>query len=45
MKISQKVRDYAAKKELEDADTALKSGMEEMADEYNSSGRNLYQKV
>ena len=45
MKISQEVRDNAAKKELEDADKALKSGMEEMADEYNNSGRILYQKV
>ena len=42
MKISQAVRDYAVKKELEDAEPALKSGMEEMADEYNNSGRNLY---
>lgn len=45
MKISQEVRDYAAQKELADGEAALKSGMEEMADEYNKSGRNLYHKV
>ncbi|MEX0964686.1 MAG: phosphomethylpyrimidine synthase ThiC [Pseudohongiellaceae bacterium] len=45
MKISQEVRDYAAKKELEDVDAALQSGMEEMAEEYNQQGRKLYHKV
>lgn len=45
MKISQEVRDYAAKKEIEDVANALKSGMEEMADTYNESGRELYRKV
>ncbi len=45
MKISQEVRDYAAKKEIEDVENALKSGMEEMADTYNESGRELYRKV
>lgn len=45
MKISQEVREYAAKKEIEDVDNALKSGMEEMADTYNESGRELYRKV
>lgn len=45
MKISQEVREYAAKKEIEDVDYALKSGMEEMADTYNESGRELYRKV
>lgn len=45
MKISQEVREYAAKKEIEDVENALKSGMEEMADAYNESGRELYRKV
>jgi len=45
MKISQEVREYAAKKEIEDVENALKSGMEEMADTYNESGRELYRKV
>ena len=45
MKISQEVRDYAAQKELSDVDQALKTGMEEMAEEYNQQGRKLYHKV
>ncbi len=45
MKISQEVRDYAAQKELENLDSALQSGMEEMADTYNQTGRELYRRV
>ncbi len=45
MKISQEVREYAAAKEIADIDTALTSGMEEMADTYNKTGRELYRKV
>ncbi|MDP1932816.1 MAG: phosphomethylpyrimidine synthase ThiC [Gammaproteobacteria bacterium] len=45
MKISQEVRDYAAKKELDNVDAALQSGMEEMADTYNQTGRELYRRV
>lgn len=45
MKISQEVRDYAAAKELANVEVALQSGMEEMAEEYNQSGRKLYHKV
>ncbi|NKB34765.1 MAG: phosphomethylpyrimidine synthase ThiC [Pseudomonadales bacterium] len=45
MKISQEVRDYAAKKELGNVDDAIESGMQEMAEEYNQSGRKLYHKV
>jgi phosphomethylpyrimidine synthase len=45
MKISQEVRDYAAAKTKGDVDEALKSGMEEMANEYNDQGRKLYHKV
>ena len=45
MKISQEVRDYAAQKELENLDSALQTGMEEMADTYNQTGRELYRRV
>lgn len=45
MKISQEVREYAAAKEIDDVDSALKSGMEEMADTYNKTGRELYRSV
>ena len=45
MKISQEVREYAAAKEIADIDKALTSGMEEMADTYNKTGRELYRKV
>lgn len=45
MKISQEVREYAAAKEIADVDNALKTGMEEMADTYNQSGRELYRRV
>ncbi len=45
MKISQEVRDYAAAKTDGDLEAALKSGMEEMANEYNEQGRKLYREV
>ncbi len=45
MKISQEVREYAAAKEIADVDKALTSGMEEMADTYNKTGRELYRNV
>ena len=45
MKISQEVRDYAAQKDLNNVDDAIETGMQEMADEYNQSGRKLYHKV
>jgi phosphomethylpyrimidine synthase len=45
MKISQEVRDYAAAKEIEDVDNALQTGMEEMADTYQQTGRQLYRRV
>lgn len=45
MKISQEVRDYAAAKTEGDVEAALKSGMEEMASEYNEKGRKLYREV
>ena len=45
MKISQEVREYAAAKEIADVESALKSGMEEMADTYNQTGRELYRRV
>ncbi|MDD9889386.1 MAG: phosphomethylpyrimidine synthase ThiC [Gammaproteobacteria bacterium] len=45
MKISQEVRDYAAERELNSVDDAIATGMQEMADEYNQSGRKLYHKI
>jgi phosphomethylpyrimidine synthase len=45
MKISQEVREYAAKKEIESIDNALQVGMEEMAETYNHTGRELYRRV
>jgi phosphomethylpyrimidine synthase len=47
MKISQEVRDYAAAQETEGQLTPedVESGMAQMADQYNSSGRKLYHKV
>jgi len=45
MKISQEVRDYAAKNALENVDEALQSGLDEMADTYNQTGRQLYRPV
>jgi phosphomethylpyrimidine synthase len=44
MKITQDVRDYAAKKGLEEKQ-ALMAGMEEKADEFKRSGGKLYQEV
>lgn len=45
MKISQEVRDYAAAKTAGDVEQARRSGMEEMAEQYNEQGRKLYHKV
>jgi len=45
MKISQEVRDYAAQRALDTVDAALQTGMEEMADTYNQTGRELYRRV
>lgn len=45
MKISQEVREYAAKKEIESIDNALQVGMDEMAETYNHTGRELYRRV
>ncbi len=44
MKITQDVREYAAKKGLQDED-ALKAGMEEKAKEFKESGGTVYQKA
>ena len=41
MKITQDVRDYAAKKELEEAQ-ALAEGMKEKAQEFVESGSEIY---
>jgi len=45
MKISQEVRDYAQARHLGSLDEAMAAGMEEMAEEYNQQGRQLYHKV
>jgi len=42
MKITQDVRDYAAQKGIEDMDTALSSGMQDKAAEFNNRGKELY---
>lgn len=44
MKITQDVRDYAAKKELEEAD-AITQGMQEKSKEFLKKGAEVYQKV
>lgn len=44
MKITQDVREYAAKKEL-DEDAALTVGMQEMSDQFKQTGAELYLKV
>ena len=44
MKITQDVRDYAAKKELEEAE-AIAKGMEEKSKEFLEKGAQVYQKV
>lgn len=45
MKISQEVREYAAKQELDDVDAARQKGMAEMSETYNKTGRELYKSV
>jgi phosphomethylpyrimidine synthase len=57
MKITQEVREYAAgleagqeqpaitQEDQQALDDAIKTGMEEMADQYNRTGRQLYHKV
>ncbi|MCI5106332.1 MAG: phosphomethylpyrimidine synthase ThiC, partial [Pseudomonadales bacterium] len=45
MKISQEVRDYAEERGLDTVDAAIEAGMEEMAEEYNQSGRKLYHEL
>jgi phosphomethylpyrimidine synthase len=44
MKISQEVRDYAAKQELDEAE-ASKKGMEEMSDKCKETGSEIYHEV
>ena len=44
MKITQDVRDYAAKKEL-DEQTALAAGMQEMSEQFKQAGAELYVKA
>ena len=42
MKITQDVREYAARKGILDMDTALSTGMQEKAAEFNSKGKEIY---
>ncbi|MFT7389075.1 MAG: phosphomethylpyrimidine synthase [Candidatus Endobugula sp.] len=44
MKISQEVRDYAAKQELDEVEAA-KKGMEEMSDKFKQTGSEIYHEV
>ncbi len=45
MKISQEVREYAAKQGLDDVEKAVDSGMEEMAVEFKKQGSEIYREV
>ncbi|MBT8143365.1 MAG: phosphomethylpyrimidine synthase ThiC, partial [Gammaproteobacteria bacterium] len=45
MKITQEVRDYAAEKSITDAKRALSDGMAEKAEEFRSSGGDIYREV
>ena len=45
MKISQEVREYAAKQGLDDVEKAVDSGMEEMAVEFVKQGSEIYRDV
>jgi len=45
VKIFQEVREYAAIKELEDIEMAIKTAMEEMAAEYNQKISAAYHKL
>mgnify|MGYP001549517336 CR=1 FL=1 len=45
MKISQEVRDYAAKQGIDDVDQAVDNGMEEMAVEFKKQGSEIYREV
>ncbi len=45
MKITQEVRDYAAAREIGDADKALREGLEQKAREFRDSGGKLYTEV
>jgi len=45
MKISQEVREYAAKQGMDDVDKAVDSGMEEMAVEFVRQGSEIYREV
>ena len=44
MKITQDVRDYAAKKELDEA-AAVEAGMQEMSEQFKQAGAEIYVKA
>ena len=45
MKISQEVRDYAAKQGMDDVEQAVDSGMQEMSVEFKKQGSKIYKEV
>ncbi|MEM9103225.1 MAG: phosphomethylpyrimidine synthase ThiC [Pseudomonadota bacterium] len=45
MKITQDVRDYAAKNQLSNIDVAVEMGMQEKAEEFLETGANIYRKA
>jgi phosphomethylpyrimidine synthase len=45
MKISQDVRDYAARKGIGDLDTALEDALTDKADEFLEQGAEIYRKI
>ena len=45
MKISQEVRDYAAKQGVDDVEQAVDKGMQEMSVEFKKQGGKIYSEV
>jgi phosphomethylpyrimidine synthase len=45
MKISQDVRDYAARKGIGDLDAALENGLSDKAGEFRETGAEIYRKI
>jgi len=45
MKITQDVRDYAAKQGVQNLDGVLEKGMEEMSKEFKEKGGEIYNKL
>jgi phosphomethylpyrimidine synthase len=45
MKISQDIRDYAARKGIGDVDSAIEQGMSDKAEEFREQGTEIYRKI